>query len=341
MALADDANAVAWDTYVAGHGSASLYHQYRWRGLIRDLFGHPSDYFMASDEAGRMVGVLPTVRLSSRLFGNFLVSMPYFNYGGVLADDPLATAALLERAAARARQLGVSHLELRHVRGQTQDWARRTDKVCMHLALPGDEEQLLKNIGSKLRAQVKRPLKEGAQVIHGGAELIPDFYAVFSRNMRDLGTPVYGRRLFERIAADWSSNTRLVVVRVGDKPVAAGFLLRWRDTMEVPWASSLREYNRYSVNMLLYAEMLGQAIREGCAVFDFGRSTIDAGTHRFKQQWGAKPVPLTWEYWLPEGGRLPQLRPDAPKFRLAVRAWQRLPLAVANWLGPAIVKNLP
>lgn len=133
----------------------------------------------------------------------------------------------------------------------------------------------------------------------------------------------------------------IVVVRHKGVPVSAAFLLGYRHCLEIPWASSLREANSIGVNMLLYWEVLKYAIESGYQQFDFGRSSVDGGTYRFKKQWGAKPRQLFWHYWLPDGGRMPQLTPNNPKYQLAIKAWQNLPLWAANWLGPKLIKNLP
>lgn len=328
-----------WDDYLARRGG-SLYHDRRWRGLIESLFGHETHYWLARDAHGAPVGLLPLVRLRSRLFGDYLVSMPYFNYGGALGDSPEIEAELMQTAARRARALGVRHIEFRDA-APRGDWPVRRDKVAMLLELPREPEALWQALGSKLRAQVRRPLKEGAQAIHGGVELLDEFYVVFSRNMRDLGTPVYPRSFFAAIAERFAEALSIVVVRLGGRPAAAGFLLGHGRQLEIPWASSLSEYNRLGVNMLLYWRALERAVEQGYGVFDFGRSSIDAGTYRFKKQWGARPAQLYWHYWLGDGAHLPDLTPGNPRYRLAVSAWRKLPLPLANRLGPRIVKNLP
>ncbi|WP_116348508.1 GNAT family N-acetyltransferase [Alkalilimnicola ehrlichii] len=211
----------------------------------------------------------------------------------------------------------------------------------MELLLPDDPAPLWSDIGSKLRAQIKRPRREGVTVDAGGANLLAAFYSVFARNMRDLGTPVYPKRFFLRILELFPDQAFIVTVKHRGRPVAAAFLLGWQDRLEIPWASSIREYNRIGVNMLLYWEALCAAIERGYRCFDFGRSSVDSGTYRFKRQWGARPVPLYWYYWLPPGKSLPNLTPDNPKYQLAIRLWQRLPVAVTNLLGPSLVKNLP
>ena len=336
-----DDDATRWQAYVAANPNASLYHDYRWRGVIERTFGRTTTYLAATGEGSRVHGVLPLARLKSPIFGDFLISLPYFNYGGVLADSPDAVDALRSAAEERARLLGVDHVEYRHTSDVWPNAPKRIDKVAMLLPLPTDTATLDKRLGSKLRAQIKRPLKEGASVEHGGQELVDDFYTVFAHNMRDLGTPVYAKRLFTEIAETFPNEVRIFVVRLAEKPVAAGFVLRHRDRAEIPWAASLREANRVGVNMLLYGRILEWCVEQGVGTFDFGRSTIDAGTYRFKRQWGAEPVQLYWHYWLPSGRELPQIRPDNPKYRLMVSLWQRLPVPVATALGPHIVKNIP
>ncbi|HJY36860.1 MAG TPA: hypothetical protein VJ299_05320, partial [Steroidobacteraceae bacterium] len=188
--VGDDAGR-EWDAFVETADGASIYHLHAWRRLIGEVFGHESLYLAARDAGGRICGVLPLVRLRSVLFGDFMVSMPYFNYGGVLAESAEVAAALLSEATTSARALGVSHVELRHVGNVRPDWPMRTDKVAMYLGLPATAEELSKRLGAKLRSQIKRPTREGATCVSGGKELLPEFYAVFARNMRDLGTPVY------------------------------------------------------------------------------------------------------------------------------------------------------
>jgi len=332
-----------WDHFVHSCADASPYHQSVFRDLIEQVFGHTTYYLHTQDPAGCVTGVLPLVRLNSRLFGDFVVSMPYFNYGGALAQDARAAEALMQRAGALARELGVSHAEFRDKTPRDVPWPVRTDKVVMELPLPTSDEALWKDVGPKIRAQVRRPHKDGRaiEVQRGGLELLADFYQVFATNMRDLGTPVYSRTLFREILRRLPESSHLLVVRVAGRPAAAAFLLQGPERMEIPWASSLRAYNSISVNMLMYWEALKFSIERGCRSFDFGRSSVDSGTYRFKRQWGAQPRQLYWHYWLREGDQPPALNPNNPRYRLAIQLWQKLPLAIANRLGPPIVRNLP
>jgi FemAB-related protein (PEP-CTERM system-associated) len=280
------------------------------------------------------------VRLRSRLFGDYMVSLPFVNYGGVIADSEEIAHALVREAILTGERLGVSHIEFRQA-GDELDLPAKSNKVAMLLELPESAEALGKSIGAKRRSQVRRPLRENPETRIGGTELLDDFYDVFSRNMRDLGTPVYAKSMFADLLQRFSGQATIVTIRVDDTPAAAAFLLRSGTRMEIPWASTARQFNRISINMLLYWEVLSHAIDTGIRTFDFGRSSADSGTYKFKKQWGAEPQQLHWHYWLADPGEMPELNPDNTKFSLAIRAWQKLPLPVANLLGPQIVKHLP
>lgn len=335
-----DESAADWNAFVASAAEASLYHRYEWRRVVQRVFGRETHYLAAYDGA-RMTGVLPLVRLNSRLFGNFLVSLPYVNYGGALFESPEAARLLVDHARDLGVELGVSHIELRHRSNAFESLPVRTDKVAMLLPMPPTSELLWKSVGSKVRAQIKQGRRAGAECVRGAAELLDDFYAVFAENMRDLGTPVYPRRFFQQILEAFPVATNILVVRLNGQPVAAGFLMGDGRTLEIPWASSLRRANRYSVNMLLYWHALEFACEQKYAAFDFGRCTVDSGTYAFKKQWGAQPAQLYWHYWMRGGGEPPRLNHSNPKFGAAVALWRRLPLFVANRLGPMLIGNLP
>lgn len=329
----------AWNGYVDGHPDASGYHLWRWRVIFDQVFGHRTSYAAAMRD-GRIVGVLPLVLFASRVFGRFVVSLPFVNYGGVVADDDEAAARLVEYAGAYTREQGASHLELRHDRRRFPQLAPKAHKVAMTLPLPTDADALWAALDRKVRNQVRKAEKSELTTEVGGRDLVGEFYHVFCRNMRDLGTPVYSSRLFEAVLDTFPDRTRVIVVRHGGAPVAAGLTWRWRTRTEVPWASSLREFNAMSANNLLYWTILKHAIADGSTVMDLGRSTPNEGTFHFKKQWGALASPLCWEYDV-ASGTLPDQSPKNPKFQLAIRAWQRLPLAVANVVGPRIVRSIP
>ncbi len=329
----------AWNHYVESNAASSIYHYAEWRHLIHDVFGHECYYLYACINE-EIVGILPLIRLKSRVFGDFMVSIPYFNYGGAIANSLSIEQKLIQAANNHAKKIGTNHIEYR------DDIAReglpsRTEKVNMILSLPDTHHDLWNSFTSKLRSQIRRSQREETRVNVGSAEVLNDFYTVFAQNMRDLGTPVYSKLFFSRILQTFPEHSKIVIVRLENRPVAAAFLLGDNEKLEIPWASTIKEVNHLSMNMLLYWEVLKYAIKNHYRYFDFGRSSKDSGTFRFKQQWGAKPKQCYWHYWLSENAELPRLNPDNPKFALAISIWKKIPISITKWLGPLIVKNLP
>jgi FemAB-related protein (PEP-CTERM system-associated) len=331
----------AWNTYVMDHHGATCYHQYGWKEVIEKSFGHEAFFLAARRKSGEICGVLPLVKMQSVLFGRQLVSVPFCNYGGVLCDDATVERLLIGRANALREKLGVDHVELRHLDKCLKGLATKSHKVTMILELAEDEAAQWKILDAKVRNQIRKAEKSRLKVITGHAELLDPFYRVFCRNMRDLGTPVYGKEFFRNILQTFPDTTRIVSVLLDGTTVASGIMIRFKDTVEVPWASSIKEYRNLCPNNLLYWEAIRISIKKRARRFDFGRSTPEEGTYRFKKQWGAKPVPLYWQYLMAEGGKLPQLSPSNPKYRALIGLWQRLPLPLANYMGPKIVRGIP
>lgn len=312
-----------------------------WLNVLADGFGH-TPYALEAIEQGQTVGYLPLAFVKSMLFGRFLVSLPYLNSNGVQADHPAVAEALIDRAVQLADELRAKHLELRHEAPVVHPdlTGEMRSKVHMRLALPGTVEALSKAVGSKVRNQVRKGEKSGLTVEWGGVELVPEFHQVFARNMRDLGTPVYGQELMYAILRAYPKDAELCLVRQGRLPIAAALLLHGNGVTEVPSASSLREYNATCANMLLYWHLLQRAIGRGQQVFDFGRSTVDGPTFKFKKQWGAEPEPAVWQYYVRTGSPA-EMRPDNPKYQRLIRIWQRLPVRVTKWIGPRIARGIP
>ncbi|MDH5611255.1 MAG: FemAB family PEP-CTERM system-associated protein [Gammaproteobacteria bacterium] len=330
----------AWNDYVSKQPAASIHHLTHWRDILRKTYSIDSHYLFACDKNKEIVGVLPMVRLKSRLFGDILVSMPFFQRGGAIADHPLIEHKLMKAANEEAARLGIDHTEYR------DDIPRdglpvQSHKVNMILALPNSEEALWASFTAKLRAQIKRPQQLTPKVLIGGKKYLDDFYKVYSRNMRDLGSPAHSKQLIENILTSFPDNSHIIVIRLNNKPVSAGLLLCHGNGMEIPLASTIRDYNQHSMNMLLYWEVLKFTVNQGYNHFDFGRSSKNTGTYLFKRQWGAQPKQLYWHYWLGNTNQLPSLNPSNPKYALIVNIWKRLPVKLAQWLGPFIVKNIP
>jgi len=337
----DDSTKDSWNEFVKMHPESHCYHLAEWQRIIKSSFRLKSTYLYAVDENQKVCGVLPLVLSKSLLFGTFLTSIPFYNYSGVLADSDEVANALLDRAVEYSKKVGASHIEFRHCKKSRLSLPEKTHKVRMVLELPEDSQVLLKGFKAKLRSQIKRAQRENMEVKFGRIELLKDFYEVFSMNMRDLGTPVWTSRIFKDILSLFPEHAKICMVYIEGKPAAAGFLIGYKEFLEIPSASSLREYNRLSPNMLLYWSVLEFGCKEGYKYFDFGRSSPEGGTYKFKKQWGAQPETLHWQYWLKNGQDLPELNPQNPKYQLMIRTWQKIPVPITKIIGPIISRNLP
>jgi FemAB-related protein (PEP-CTERM system-associated) len=332
-------DAAAWDSYVRQAPGASTYHQWAWRRVVEETFGHPAHYLAASAN-GPVRGVLPLIEMKSVLFGHFLISMPFFNYGGVLADSDAVAGALLESAGELARELGVRHIELRQGEKKPLPWSETTAKVAMVVPIKSPDE-MMKKLGSRLRNKIRHAQKHGLEVRWGIADQVDPLYQVFAENMRNLGTPVMPKDWFVNVCRFLPENTRIMTVWDEDQPVAATLITDFRKFVELPWIASTAAARKHYSTYLLYWTALEWAHQHGYEAVDLGRCTPGAGTHQFKQQWNPTEVPLHWYYWLASGVPLPHLRPDNPKYKLAISTWQKMPLWFTNWLGPKIVRSIP
>ena len=328
-----------WDAFVRDAADGTFCHLAGWREIMSEVLGHECLYRVATDHYGTWYGVLPLVRVRSRLFGHYLVSMPFLNYGG-----PIGTVAaqqhLIADAVAEARDSGTDLLELRARHGVVSDLKVSNRKITVVLDLPDSDEALWRKVlPSSRRRQVERARKEGLETRFGVDQVEP-FYEVFAHNMRDLGTPVLPRRLFERIARSLASCAVFGVTYSRGQPLAGACGFVWNGEFEITWVSSLRKYDHLMANMFLYWSCMKQMIAQGVRVFNFGRCTPNGRTHRFKHQWGGADVSLPWLQWSPrEIDATPS--PERPLYRVATTVWRRIPLPVANLVGPILARRIP
>jgi len=334
----------AWQRYVRRSPKASFYHALEWRDIIQGSFGHSSCYLMAQ-EADEVLGVLPLVEMRSALFGHFFVSLPFLNYGGILADTPEAECELAAAAVEIALKARASHIELRQstpFSAPQEGWSLRQHKAALLLRLESGPKAMWDKLSSRLRGKVRKAEKHGAEFVVGGIELLDDFYSLYALNMRDLGTPVYCRAFFENVLSKCGQRAEVLLVR-RKGPAAAAIAIREPDgtRIELPWICQDYKQSEFNSNEFLYWNAIEWACAQGATLLDLGRSSIGAGTYRFKMQWNPEAHELYWYYWTAPGVPLPQLNPDNPKYKLAVECWKKLPLGVANRIGPWIVRNIP
>jgi FemAB-related protein (PEP-CTERM system-associated) len=328
----------SWDEFVARAEGGSFCHLAGWRDILSNVLGAECLYRVATGPSGEWHGILPLARVKSWIFGHYLVSLPFLNYGGPLGSSA-ARRRLVQEAVAEARRSRVDLLELRTRHTGDLDLPVSTRKITVLLELPPDAEALSKSFPAKLRSQIRRPMKEGLTA-RFGADQREAFYEVLARNMRDLGTPVLPRALFEGVAQTFPDLVVFGVVYRGRQPLAGGCGFVWRDEFEMTWAGALRESRSLAANMLLYWAFMEQMIAREVRVFNFGRCTPGGGTHHFKRQWGGTDVPLPWCQYAPAGLRSTP-SPDDPAYSWGPRLWRWLPLAIANRLGPRLIRLLP
>lgn len=326
-----------WDEFVLSHAECTNYHRWSWRLVFQEVFGWPAIY-LAAEENGRMRGILPLISQKC-LLRNYLSSMPHLKGGGIVAEEPKIGNLLLDAAIQYAQQGNATYLELRQTAEHALALVPRQDKIAAVLPIERDAETCLGRLDKKTRNLVRKSLTFGMTAEFGGPALLTEFYEVYRHNMRDLGSPSYSHDFFAEILHRFPEDTRICVARLEDKTVAAGFLLGFRRTLEVAWASSYRKFLNLKPNMFLYWNILTFGAEHGYECLDFGRSSRNSSTYDFKRQWGAVASDLHWGYWLNRRAAVPSTHQNG--MQIATRMWQRLPLAVTNVLGPKLVRHIP
>ncbi len=335
--LAPDRHA-AWDAFVQACPEAGFTHLSGWREVIERAFGHRTHYLLAEDDDGGIRGVLPLAEVRSRLFGYHLVSTPFCVYGGPAAVDDVAYSALAGAACDLARALGVDDLELRNLRAHHPDWPAKDLYVRFRKAIDPDPEVNLKAIPRKQRAMVRKGIKAGLEAEESRA--IDRFFPIYAESVRNLGTPVFGRRFFQVLWEVFGEHARILMVRHQGRDIAGVLSFYFRDEVLPYYGGSLPEARVLKGNDFMYWELMRRSALEGIRWFDYGRSKVGTGAYHFKKNWGFEPEPLAYEYCLVRAREIPQVNPNNPKYRHFIDLWRRLPLPVANALGPRLAKYL-
>ncbi len=326
-----------WNAFVEGAEDGSTFHRWEWREVYRECYGHETPYLVAR-RGDELVGVLPLVRVKSLVFGHYLVSNPFVSYGG-----PVGTAEAQRVLSAHAASManGAKLVELRSRAPIDTDLALVTRKITVVRDLvPGDYEATFKSFDSKVRSQVRRAEREGLEV-RFGREQLAAYHSVFAVHMRDLGSPAHGLSFFETLADVLGDRAWVGVAWLGDEPVAAGFAIENGAEVEISWASALRKHSKIAPNMALYGAFIQRACERGFSAFNFGRCTVDSGTHKFKRQWGSRDEPLSWYQYTPDGSVSAPPNPDQGAYGTAVKMWQKLPVSVTTPLGARLIGGIP
>lgn len=331
-------DAKRWDAFVLACPQATFFHRSGWQTLLEEVLLHAT-YFLFAEACGVIRGVLPLGHVKSRLFGNALSSLPFSVYGGVAAVDEEAAVALEREAQYLAQRLGVDYLELRNVQPRHADWPLQDLYVTFRKPIEPTEEGNLQAIPRKQRAMVRKGLKNG---LTSHVDDTPDrFFALYAGNMHRHGTPALSKAYFNSLRRVFGSDCEILTVCTPDgRSVSSVLSFYFRDEVLPYYAGDAWEARELAANDFKYWELMRRACVRGLKVFDYGRSKQNTGSYAFKKNWGFEPTPLHYEYQLYGASRVPQNNPGNAKYRLLIAAWRRMPIQLANWLGPKIVRNL-
>ncbi|WP_394357125.1 FemAB family XrtA/PEP-CTERM system-associated protein [Sphingopyxis indica] len=343
IAVAPLGDPAAWDGYVAAHPSATPFHSRAWCEAIARATGHGCHPLAARDASGALVGLLPLHHIRSPLFGQALVASGFAVDGGLLANSDTAAEALAGAAVTLAGTLRAPSVELRGgvLPGGT-GW-QREDGVYAGFArdLAADDEAELLAIPRKQRAEVRKALASNLTVTVGtDAKERRDHYRVYAESVRNLGTPVFPKALFDAVLDAFGEDADILTVRHAGTPVASVLSLYWRGTVMPYWGGGTFAARGLRANELMYYALMNHARAKGCSRFDFGRSKVGTGPWSYKKNWGFEPQPLVYARWLAPGERPRDTNPNSTKYRLQVDLWKRLPLWAANRIGPLIARGL-
>jgi FemAB-related protein (PEP-CTERM system-associated) len=334
----DKEGAALWNEFVVACPEATFFHRSEWQGIIRDIFRHPT-YFLYAEQYGEITGVLPLAHVKSLLFGNSLIALPFAVYGGTATTMPEAASALEEEAQRLARKLDVEHLEFRNLKPHHPDWPTQNLYVTFRKEIAPDLEANMLAIPRKQRAMVRKGIKNGliSTIEHNSDR----FFDLFADNVHRHGTPAMPKRYFDALLNTFGDDCEILTVTGPDgRSLSSVLSFYFRDEILPYYAGDDEGARHLAANDFKYWELMCIACEKGIRVFDFGRSKIGTGPYAFKKNWGFEPQPLHYEYCLYKRDSIPQNNPNNAKYKLFIEAWRRMPIGLANWLGPHIVRNL-
>lgn len=326
-----------WDAFVMSQPAATFFHRAGWQTVIERAFGHRT-HFLFAQRNGEIVGVLPLAQIKSRLFGHSLSSLPFCAYGGIIASDAQAFQALDQAAQTLAQQLKVGALEYRNLRAQHSDWPSKDLYVTFRKTIDSDVEANMNAIPRKQRAMVRKGIKAGLV-----GEIDADtqrFFAAYSASVHRLGTPVFSRRYFRVLKDVFGDDCEVLTITLQGKVIASVLSFYFRDEVLPYYGGGVDAARAVAGNDFMYWDLMRRACERGFKIFDFGRSKRGTGSFDFKKNWGFEAAPLHYEYFLVKDREVPEINPLNPKYSLFIKAWKRMPLVLANMIGPHIVKNL-
>lgn len=334
----DTEGALRWDQFVQASPEATFFHRAAWQTVIRDVFRHPT-HFLYAERDGEIRGILPLAHVKSMLFGNALIALPFAVYGGIAASDPEAVTALEAEAQALARRLDVDHLEFRNLYARHTDWPKQDLYVTFRKEILPDIEANMLAIPRKQRAMVRKGINNGlVSTVDRSADR---FFELFADNVHRHGTPALPKRYFDALLRIFGDDCEILTVTTPEgQPLSSVLSFYFRDEVLPYYAGDDESARQFAANDFKYWELMRRSCERGLKIFDYGRSKLGTGPYSFKKNWGFEPQPLHYEYCLYKRDSIPQNNPSNAKYKLFIEAWRRMPIGLANFLGPHIVRNL-
>lgn len=338
--LSSDAQEMArWDKFVESCSKGTFFHLAGWKKVIEFVYNH-SCHFIYAENDGEIVAVLPLVEQKSVLFGHALISTPFCVYGGVASDNDDAMLFLENAAMNKAKELRVDYLELRY------PFPRNNPQLvekCAHstfgISLAEDDDAIMAGIKKKQRAVVRHSLKNG--LTYRVDSDTDTAYQVYSESVRNLGTPVFPKKYFSALKAEFGDRCDVLTVEKDNKAVSSVLNFYYKGHVLPFYGGGLHEARALKSNDFMYYQLMCNAKRERqCEFFDFGRSKNDSGAFKYKRTWGMDPVPLHYQFFLVNAEQLPNLSPNNPKYKLFIQLWQKMPVWVSRIVGPFLSKYL-
>lgn len=339
--LHDARDCARLDAFVRAHPEGTPFHLTGWGRAVAAGCGQRAHCLVAERADGSIAGLLPLTEIRSFLFGRVLVSSGFGVGGGILAEDAAATRVLTDAGWAMAQQLGCPTMELRGGAAPGEGWAT-DDETYLGFARPlaADDEAELAAITRKHRAEVRKGLAGDLQVACGGPDQLAAHYATYAESVRNLGTPVFPRRLFSEVLNAFGADADILTVSHRGAPVAAVLSLYMNGTVYPYWGGGTHEARSLRANERLYFALMGHARALGCTRFDFGRSKAGTGPAAYKKNWGFEPQPLRYFKRSADGVAPRDVNPLSPRYQARIAAWKKLPGWAAKLIGPVIARGL-
>ncbi len=332
-----DSDIGLWNEYVEKSTQATFFHLAQWREIFDRVLGHRCHYLIARND-NDIVGVFPLVHVKSKLFGNALISVPFGVYGGAIADSELIYQQLSDHSVELAKKLDVEYVEVREKQLSSSSWQAKDLYVTFQKELFDTEEENFKAIPRKQRAVVRKAIDKG--LTSQWDNNADRFYAMYSESVRNLGTPVLSKKYYQALLDVFGDKCSVLTILNEGQPVSSVLNFYFKDQVLPFYGGGPAIARSCKANDFMYWELMRLSVQQGIKVFDFGRSKNGAGSYRFKKHWGFEPEPLHYRFQLVKAANVPDLSPMNPKYQLAIKMWQKLPLSVTHVIGPMIAKNL-